>query len=141
MYHHNYYKDNNFKNQEYYSNIQFSVKVLLICLNNSVSIDILCDSIVDIVGVFIHQYEDLETFMQEASFYDDVITWGSKNYTWKSFNILARYASEGGYKNFSTALLRVLARYTPEKYWQRDAVLQLEHMPAATQISTAIQVQ
>ena len=76
----------------------------------------------------LYQYEDLETFMQEASFYDDVITWGSKNYTWKSFNILARYASEGGYKNFSTALLRVLARYTPEKYWQRDAVLQLENL-------------
>ena len=66
--------------------------------------------------------------MQEASYYDDVIEWGRKNLAWKSFNILASYATEAGYKNFSKALLRVIARYTPETYWQRDAVLQLEHI-------------
>lgn len=77
----------------------------------------------------VYEYENLEGFFQEASFYSDVIEWGSKNQTWKSFNILAAYSTEAGYKNFSTALLRVLARYTPESYWQRDAVLQLERMP------------
>ncbi len=66
--------------------------------------------------------------MQEASFYDDVIEWASRNSAWKSFNILAAYANEAGYKNFSAALLRVIARYTPEVYWQRDAVLQLENL-------------
>ena len=76
----------------------------------------------------IFEYENLENFMQEAAFYDDVIEWGRKNLAWKSFNILASYATEAGYKNYSSALLRVLARYTPETYWQRDAVLQLENM-------------
>ena len=76
----------------------------------------------------VYEYENLEGFMQEASYYDDVIEWGSRNSAWKSFNILAGYAAEEGYKNFSEALLRVIARYTPETYWQRDAVLQLERM-------------
>ena len=74
------------------------------------------------------EYENLENFMQEASLYDDIIEWGSRNSAWKSFNILAAYANESGYNNFSAALLRVIARYTPETYWQRDAVLQLEHL-------------
>ena len=76
----------------------------------------------------VYEYENLEGFMQEASFYDDVIEWASRNSAWKSFNILAAYATEAGYKNFSAALLRVIARYTPEVYWQRDAVLQLENL-------------
>lgn len=74
------------------------------------------------------EYENLENFLQEASLYDDIIEWGSRNSAWKSFNILAAYSTESGYNNFSTALLRVIARYTPETYWQRDAVLQLEHI-------------
>ena len=76
----------------------------------------------------VYEYENLEGFLQEASYYDDVIEWASRNSAWKSFNILASYSTEAGYKNFSTMLLRVLARYTPETYWQRDAVLQLERM-------------
>ena len=76
----------------------------------------------------VYEYENLEGFMQEASFYDDVVEWGSRNSAWKSFNILAGYSTEAGYKTFSTELLRVIARYTPETYWQRDAVLQLENM-------------
>ena len=76
----------------------------------------------------IYEYENIEGFMQEASYYQDIIEWGNKNSAWKSFNILANYSTEAGYKNFSKALLRVIARYTPETYWQRDAVLQLEHM-------------
>lgn len=75
-----------------------------------------------------YEYSDLAAFMQEASFYDDVVEWGSRNFAWKSFNTIARYAHEADCKNFSVELLRVLARYTPEKYWQRDAVLQLENM-------------
>lgn len=75
-----------------------------------------------------YKYEGLASFFQEASMYDDVIEWGSRNSAWKSFNILAKYAAEKGSNNFSKALLRVIARYTPEVYWQRDAVLQLENM-------------
>ncbi len=76
----------------------------------------------------VYEYENLEGFMQEASQYDDVIEWASRNSAWKSFNILASYSTEAGYPVFSKALLRVIARYTPETYWQRDAVLQLENM-------------
>ena len=81
----------------------------------------------------VYEYENLEGFMQEASLYDDVIEWGSRNSAWKSFNILASYSTEAGYKNFSQALLRVIARYTPEVYWQRDAVLQLERINTVSQ--------
>ncbi len=80
----------------------------------------------------VYEYENLEGFMQEAALYDDVIEWASRNSAWKSFNILASYSTEAGYTVFSQTLLRVLARYTPETYWQRDAVLQLEHMSEVT---------
>ena len=76
----------------------------------------------------VYEYENLASFMQEASLYDDVIEWGGRNCAWQSFNTLARYSMEAGYKNFAVELLRVIARYTPETYWQRDAVLQLENM-------------
>lgn len=75
-----------------------------------------------------YEYKNLEGFMQEASYYDDVIEWGNRNSAWKSFNILASYSTQYGYTKFSKTLLRVIARYTPETYWQRDAVLQLENM-------------
>ena len=74
------------------------------------------------------EYTDLASFYQEAAYYSDVIEWGNKTSAWKSFNILARYSLEAGYKNFSRELLRVIARYVPETYWQRDAVLLLEHI-------------
>ena len=74
-----------------------------------------------------YEYENLGVFLQQASFYDDIIEWGSKNSVWESFNILASYSKKFGSLKFSQNLLRTLARYTPEKYWQRDAVLQLEH--------------
>lgn len=76
----------------------------------------------------VYEYEDFAIFMQEAAVYDDIVEWGSRTSAWKSFNILCKYASEAGYKNFSRNLLKVLARYTPETYWQRDAVLQLERL-------------
>ena len=76
----------------------------------------------------VYEYEDFAIFMQEAAVYDDIVEWGSRTSAWKSFNILCKYASEAGYKNFSRNLLKVLARYTPETYWQRDAVLQLEEL-------------
>ena len=74
------------------------------------------------------EYTDLASFYLEAANYDDIIEWGNKTSAWKSFNILAKYATEAGYKNFSRELLRVIARYAPENYWQRDAVLQLERI-------------
>lgn len=75
----------------------------------------------------LYEFKSLDIFMQEASFYDDVIEWGSKNQVWRSFNILARYSNELNCNNFSIELLKVLASWSPEKYWQRDAVLILEN--------------
>ena len=80
----------------------------------------------------VYEYKNLEDFLQEASMYDDIVEWGSRNSAWKSFNILAAYSKESGYKNFAETLLRVIARYTPETYWQRDAVLQLEKINIVT---------
>lgn len=75
---------------------------------------------------FAFEYENLGTFLQEASFYNDIVKWGSDNYVWKSFNILARYANEYGYTTFAKELLKVLVQYSPERYWQQEAVLELQ---------------
>lgn len=75
-----------------------------------------------------YDYQDLTTFFQETIFYDDIVQWGSENNAWRSFNILAQYANSKGYSIFARELLVVLVQWSPEKYWQRDAVLQLEYM-------------
>lgn len=75
---------------------------------------------------FDYSYENLETFFQEASFYSDIVEWGSKNSAWKSFNVLAKYANEYGYTTFGKELLKILVQFSPERYWQQEAVLQLE---------------
>lgn len=77
---------------------------------------------------FDYNYENLETFFQEASFYPDIVKWGSENNIWKSFNLLARYTNEYGYNIFAQELLKILAQYSPERYWQQEAVLQLEKL-------------
>lgn len=77
---------------------------------------------------FDYEYQNLETFFQEASFYPDIVKWGAENNIWKSFNILARYANEYGYNVFAQELLKILAQYSPERYWQQEAVLQLEKL-------------
>lgn len=75
-----------------------------------------------------YSYTDLSTFFQETAFYDDIVQWGSTNNAWRSFNILAKYADEEGYSTFARELLVVLIQFSPETYWQKDAVLQLETM-------------
>lgn len=112
---------------EYYHNAEKLDKALdFACLAAITSFTRIIDILYSRNSVY--EYENLEGFMQEASLYDDVVEWASRNSAWKSFNILASYSTEAGYENFSQALLRVIARYTPEVYWQRDAVLQLENM-------------
>lgn len=75
-----------------------------------------------------YEYKNLETFLQEATFYSDIVEWGSENQAWKSFNILAKYANLCGCKKFAIELLKVIEQYSPEVYWQKDAVLQLEYL-------------
>ncbi len=73
-----------------------------------------------------YEYENLSTFFQELSYYSDIIEWGTQNNVWKSFNVLAKITKESGYDIFSKELLKVLAQFTPDSYWQKEAVLQLE---------------
>lgn len=75
---------------------------------------------------FNYEYENLGTFLQEASYYNDIVKWGSENYVWKSFNTLARYSNEYGYSVFAKELLKTLVQYSPERYWQQEAVIQLQ---------------
>lgn len=72
------------------------------------------------------EYTSFSKFLQEVSFYDDIIEWGIDSKAWQSFNILAKYTKEAGYKTFSKELLTALVQFSPEKYWQKDAVLLLE---------------
>lgn len=75
-----------------------------------------------------YEYENMNTFFQEACFYEDIIIWGSENEVWESFNNLAKLTLKLGYKNFARELLVVLSQFSPEVYWQKDAVLMLENM-------------
>ena len=75
-----------------------------------------------------YEYSTFSKFLQEASFYDDVIEWGKTSSAWKSFNILAKYAKENGCTTFARELLVSLAQFSPVLYWQKDAVLLLEEM-------------
>lgn len=75
-----------------------------------------------------YEYSTFSKFLQEASFYDDVIEWGKTSSAWKSFNILAKYAKENECTTFARELLVSLAQFSPVLYWQKDAVLLLEEM-------------
>lgn len=75
-----------------------------------------------------YEYSTFSKFLQEASFYDDVVEWGKKTSAWKSFNILAKYAKENECTTFARELLVSLAQFSPVLYWQKDAVLLLEEM-------------
>lgn len=75
-----------------------------------------------------YEYKSLSTFFQEAAFYEDIVKWGNDTKAWSSFNILAKYSKEAGYSYFAKDLLKVLVQFSPEKYWQKDAVLLLEDM-------------
>lgn len=75
-----------------------------------------------------YEYSTFAKFLQEASFYDDVVEWGKSSSAWKSFNILAKYAKENECKTFARELLVSLAQFSPVLYWQKDAVLLLEEM-------------
>ncbi len=72
-----------------------------------------------------YEYTNLANFFQEFMFYPDIVEWGSNKMLWKNFNFLAKLANEEGDDNFARSLLIVLARWSPERYWQKEAVLLL----------------
>ena len=75
-----------------------------------------------------YSFSTLEGFFDEVPNYPDIVEWGSVNYVWKSFNVLADICISLGYKNYAMELLTVIAYHSPEKYWQQDAVLKLDTM-------------
>ncbi len=94
-----------------------SLKVLLICLNNSVSIDILCDSIVDIVGVFIHQYEDLEIIMVLAIICEIIFAHPNQNFAYKLINYGIREVLEKWALNNDEELRESAIKMINNKYF------------------------
>ena len=94
-----------------------SLKVLLICLNNSVSIDILCDSIVDIVGVFIHQYEDLEIIMVLAIICEIIFAHPNQNFAYKLINYGIREVLEKWALNNDKELRESAIKMINNKYF------------------------
>ena len=75
-----------------------------------------------------YKTNSLSKFLQECSFYSDIVEWGNKNDVWKSFTQFTRISLANGYKEFSRELLRVLVKDLPDVYWQKNAVLLLENM-------------
>lgn len=110
----------------YYKNQEFSKALEFACLSAITSFskitEILEERNLD------YQYSSFSKFLQEASFYDDVVEWGITSSAWKSFNILAKYAKDNECKTFARELLVSLAQFSPVLYWQKDAVLLLEEM-------------
>ena len=110
----------------YYKNQELSKALEFACLSAITSFskisEILEERNID------YEYSTFSKFLQEASFYDDVVEWGKKSSAWKSFNILAKYAKENECQTFARELLVSLAQFSPVLYWQKDAVLLLEEM-------------
>ena len=75
-----------------------------------------------------YEYTNLASFFEELSTYRDIIEWGSKNMLWKNFNFLAKITYEEGNDAFARSLLTVLVRWSPERYWQKEAVLLLQNI-------------
>ncbi len=73
-----------------------------------------------------YSFTTLEGFFDEVPNYPDIVEWGSVNYVWKSFNLLADVCSSLGYNKYAMKLLTIIAFHSPEKYWQQDAVLKLD---------------
>lgn len=75
-----------------------------------------------------YKASSLDIFLQECSFYSDIVQWGASNMVWSSFTLLAKISLAKGYNNFASEYLKSLVKYLPEPYWQKDAVLVLESL-------------
>ncbi|MBR5645801.1 MAG: hypothetical protein IKX23_04100 [Treponema sp.] len=72
------------------------------------------------------EYTNIQDFLEEVQNYDDIVSWGSENKVWESFNLLCEISFKMGYNVFAKDLLIVLSKSSPEKYWQQSAVLKLD---------------
>ena len=72
------------------------------------------------------EYTDISNFLDLIPNYSDIVTWGSNNDVWKSFNLFSSICDECGYTKAGNYLLKILAVHSPQKFWQQDAVLRLD---------------
>ncbi|MBO4533058.1 MAG: hypothetical protein J5726_05100 [Treponema sp.] len=72
------------------------------------------------------EYTDISSFLDLIPNYSDIVTWGSNNDVWKSFNLFSTICDECGYTTVARCLLEILAVHSPQKFWQQDAVLRLD---------------
>ncbi len=74
------------------------------------------------------EYKNLSDFLDIIPYHNDIVSWGSDNDVWRSFNLFCEICSRSGYDKFSYELLSILAFHSPQKYWQQDAVLKLDKL-------------
>ena len=74
------------------------------------------------------EYTNIADFLDIIPYHNDIVTWGSDNDVWRSFNLFCEICGKCGYDVFSAELLKILAYHSPQKYWQQDAVLKLDKM-------------
>ena len=74
------------------------------------------------------EYTNISDFLDIIPYHSDIVTWGSDNDVWRSFNLFCEICEKCGYDKFSYELLKILAFHSPQKYWQQDAVLKLDKL-------------
>ena len=74
------------------------------------------------------EYSNIADFLDLVAYHNDIVTWGSDNDVWRSFNLFCEICAQCGYDKFSFDFLNILAFHSPQKYWQQDAVLKLDKL-------------
>ena len=74
------------------------------------------------------EYTNIADFLDIIPLHNDILTWGSDNDVWRSFNLFCDVCTKCGYDRFSYEFLTILAFHAPQKYWQQDAVLKLDKL-------------
>ena len=74
------------------------------------------------------EYTNITDFLDIIPYHNDIVSWGSDNDVWRSFNLFCDVCSRIGYDKFSYQFLSILAFHSPQRYWQQDAVLKLDKL-------------
>ena len=74
------------------------------------------------------EYKNISDFLDIIPLHNDIVTWGSDNDVWRSFNLFCEICGRCGYDKFSYEFLNILAFHSPQRYWQQDAVLKLDKL-------------
>lgn len=74
----------------------------------------------------VFEYKNLENFLLQVPNYEDIKQWGINNKVWESFNLLAKLCIKANYNVTAYNLLKILSKASPDKYWQKEAVILLD---------------